>query len=177
MPDGMWGGLSGLGFGKPVSELDASYLIARAGDFYYGDVTGNIAHLLFGVPSTHVCALNAVFAPCPPHDFQGRKSVDSQRARGCIAHATQRGYIGGHHFLPMKNAGISAECEFRGEHLPFGEFKTPISYTVEVTGKPAKLAMQLSMDSTGKAAAMYAAADIATADMRCALGQQFKQAG
>lgn len=177
MPDGMWGGLSGLGFGKPVSDLDASYLIARAGDFYYGDVTGNIAHLLFGVPSTHVRVERSFRALPATHDFKVG-SLLIRKGSAAALHMQHKGYIGSHHFFTNEECWyLGPECEYRGEHLPFGEFKTPISYTVEVTGKPAKLAMQLSMDSTGKAAAMYAAADIATADMRCALGQQFKQAG
>jgi len=177
MPDGMWGGLLSLGFGKPVQELDARYQIARGGDFYYGDVTGNVAHLLFGADNEQVRIERSFTALPAKRDFR----VGSIMIRkGCAAalHMVHKGYICNHHFFTNEECWyLGPEVEFRGEQLPFGHFKTPISYTVEVTGKPSALRMQLSMDGTGKAAAMLANADISSADLRCQLGQAMRQAG
>lgn len=177
MPDGMWGGLSSLGFGKPVQELDARYQIARGGDFYYGDVTGNVAHLLFGAANEQV-RLERTFTALPAkRDF---KVGSIEIKQGCAAalHMVHKGYIGNHHFFTNEECWyLGPEVEFRGEQLPFGNFQTPISYTVEVTGKPSTLRMQLSMDGTGQAADMLANADISSADLRCQLGQAMRQAG
>lgn len=177
MPDGMWGGLSGLGFGKPVEELDENYLIARAGDFYYGDVTGNVAHLLHGVPSSRVRVERSFRALPAERDFM----VGSTPIRkGCAAalHMVHKGYIGDHHFFTNEECWyLGPEKEFRGDDLPFGNFKTPISYTVEVTGKPSCVRMQLSMDGTGAAAEIFNNSDNSTADKRCALGQKMRQSG
>lgn len=177
MPDGMWGGLSTLGFGVPVDKLDERYLVAKAGDFYYGDVTGNVAHLLFGVPSTRVRLERSFRAIPAKRDFNVGSTVIR---KGCAAalHMTHKGFIGNHHFFTNEECWyLGPEAEFRGDDLPFGNFKTPISYTVEITGKPSSVRLQLSMDGTGEAAAMMSNSATSTADQRCALGQAMRQAG
>ncbi len=176
MPDGMWGGLDDLGFGKPVGALDERYLIARAGDFYYGDVVGNVAHLLFGVPSTQVRVERSFRALPARRDFM----VGSRLIRkGCSAalHMVHKGYIGDHHFFTNEECWyLGPECEFRGDDLPFGNFSTPLSYTIETTGKTGKLGFQLSMAGTGRAAELMGG-DTSSADRRCALGQLMRQEG
>lgn len=177
MPDGMWGGLSSLGFGKPVEALDAQYLIARAGDFYYGDVIGNAAHLLYGVPSAQVRVERSFRALPAERDFR----VGSTRIRkGCAAalHMVHKGFIGQHHFFTNEECWyLGPDREYRGDDLPFGHFATPISYTVDITGQPSRLRMQLSMDGTGAAAEIFTQADNSTADLRCALGKKMRDSG
>lgn len=177
MPDGMWGGLTTLGFGVPVDQLDERYLVARAGDFYYGDVTGNVAHLLFGVPSTEVRLERAFRALPAERDFKVGSIVIK---KGCAAalHMTHKGFIGDHHFFTNEECWyLGPEVEYRGDNLPFGNFRTPISYTIDITEKANNIRMQLSMDGTGKAAEMMSNTDTSTADQRCALGQSMRQAG
>lgn len=177
MPDGMWGGLSTLGFGLPVETLDADYIVARAGDFYYGDVTANVAHLLWGVPSTEVRLERSFRALPAKRDFKVGSLVIKKGGAAAL-HMTHKGFIGDHHFFTNEECWyLGPEMEFRGDDLPFGHFQTPISYTVEVTGQPSHIRLQLSMDGTGKAAQMRDDADISSADLRCALGQAFRDAG
>lgn len=177
MPDGMWGGLSSLGFGKPVDELDENYLIARAGDFYYGDVTGNMAHLLYGVPSTEV-RLERRFRALPAtRDFMVGSTL-IRKGSAAALHMTHKGYIGDHHFFTNEECWyLGPELEYRGDDLPFGNFNTPISYTVEVSGKPSQVRMQLSMDGAGVAGQLFQQSDTSTADLRCALGQRMRTLG
>ncbi len=50
----MWGGLGALGFGAELDSLGAESPVARGGDIYYGDLTGNVAHALYGADSSEV---------------------------------------------------------------------------------------------------------------------------
>jgi 2,4-diaminopentanoate dehydrogenase len=177
MPDGMWGGLEMLGFGRPASELDENYLIAKAGDFYYGDVIGNAAHLLYGVPSTEVRVQRSFRAIPAQRDFKVG-SMTIRRGHAAALHMVHKGFIGNHHFFTNEECWyLGPEQEFRGDDLPFGNFATPISYTVDVQGKSQRARMQLSMDGTGRAAELLHGADTGTADQRCALGQQMRKEG
>lgn len=177
MPDGMWGGLEMLGFGRPVSELDENYLIAKAGDFYYGDVVGNAAHLLFGVPSSQVRVERSFRAIPAQRDFKVG-SMTIRRGHAAAVHMVHKGFIGNHHFFSNEECWyLGPEQEFRGDDLPFGNFKTPISYTVDVRGKSQRARMQLSMDGTGRAAELLNGTDTTTADQRCALGQLMRKEG
>jgi 2,4-diaminopentanoate dehydrogenase len=177
MPDGMWGGLDMLGFGRPVDELDENYLIAKAGDFYYGDVIGNAAHLLYGVPSTEVRVQRSFRAIPAQRDFKVG-SMTLRKGHAAALHMVHKGFIGHHHFFTNEECWyLGPEQEFRGDDLPFGNFATPISYTVDVQGKSQRARMQLSMDGTGRAADLLSGTDTTTADQRCALGQQMRKEG
>ncbi len=177
MPDGMWGGLEMLGFGRPAAELDENYLIAKAGDFYYGDVIGNAAHLLYGVPSTEVRVQRSFRAIPAQRDFKVG-SMTIRRGHAAALHMVHKGFIGQHHFFTNEECWyLGPEQEFRGDDLPFGNFATPISYTVDVQGKSQRARMQLSMDGTGRAAELLHGADTGSADQRCALGQQMRKEG
>lgn len=177
MPDGMWGGLEMLGFGRPAAELDENYLIAKAGDFYYGDVIGNAAHLLYGVPSSAVRVQRSFRAIPAQRDFKVG-SMTIRRGHAAALHMVHKGFIGHHHFFTNEECWyLGPEQEYRGEHLPFGNFSTPLSYTIDVTGKSQAARMQLSMDGTGRAAELLKLGESSTADQRCALGQQMRREG
>ncbi|MCG8438662.1 MAG: hypothetical protein MI751_11300 [Pseudomonadales bacterium] len=177
MPDGMWGGLQTLGFGRPADQLDEHFLIAKAGDFYYGDVIGNAAHLMYNLPCSAVRVERHFRALPAQQEFQ----VGSQLIRkghAAALHMVHKGYIGEHHFFTNEECWyLGPDREYRGDDLPFGHFQTPLSYTIQVAGESQNLDMQLSMDGTGKAADMMAAANTETADGRCQLGQAYREAG
>lgn len=176
-PDGMWGGLGMLGFGRPAAELDARFQIARAGDFYYGDVIGNAAHLLYGVPSREVRVERAFRALPAERDFRVG-SMLIRKGHAAALHMVHKGFIGGHHFFTNEECWyLGPEREYRGDDLPFGNFGTPLSYTIDVTGTSQAARMQLSMDGTGRAAELMRLADTGTADQRCALGQRMRKEG
>ncbi|MDI1303006.1 MAG: hypothetical protein PSX71_13965 [bacterium] len=177
-PDGMWGGLKSLGFGCPLDELDTRFLIARAGDFYYGDVIGNAAHLLYGVPTSSVRVERSFRGIPADKDFKVG-SVLIRKGTSAALHMVHKGYIGDHHFFTNEECWyLGPDKEYRGDKLPFGGFKTPISYTIEITGKPANLKMQLSMDGYGDDVEwMTDPAGNSTASMRCANAQKARKAG
>ena len=177
MPDGMWGGLELLGFGRPVGELDERFLIARAGDFYYGDVIGNVAHILYGVPNNRIRVERSFRAIPAERDIKVGSTVIR---KGCAAalHMTHKGYLGTHHFFTNEECWyLGPEKEFRGDQLPFGNFATPLSYTVEVSGTSQRSRMQLSMDGVGRAGELLRLDNAATADQRCKNGQRLRKEG
>lgn len=178
MPDGMWGGLNTIGFGLLVDELDENFIVAKAGDFYYGDVTGNVGHLLFGATNQDIRVERRFRAIPAKEDFKVGSTI-IKKGHAAALHMMHLGYIGDHHFFTNEECWyLGPNEEFRGENLPFGHFETPISYTVEVTSESSHhLKMQLSMDGSGRFAEILQNADISTADRRCALGQVFREEG
>lgn len=177
MPDGMWGGLDLLGFGRPVGELDERFLIARAGDFYYGDVIGNVAHILYGVPNNRIRVERSFRAIAAERDIKVGSIVIR---KGCAAalHMTHKGYLGTHHFFTNEECWyLGPDKEFRGDDLPFGNFATPLSYTVDVSGASQRARMQLSMDGVGRAGELLRLDNAATADQRCTNGQLLRKEG
>lgn len=177
MPDGMWGGLTTIGFGLPISELNEDFIVARAGDFYYGDVTGNVAHLLYAVDPQKVKVVRS-FRGIPATESFKVGSLIIKKGHAMALHMVHKGYIDGEHFFTNEECWyLGPNGTFRGENLPFGSFNTPISYTLEIDAAPAKLRMQLSLDGRGKFEDILKAHDISTADQRCALGQKFKTEG
>lgn len=66
--------------------------------------------------------------------------------------------------------------EVRGDDLSFGNLATPLSYTIENTGKIGKLGFQLSMAGTGWAAELFGGGT-SSADRRCALEKKMRQEG
>lgn len=176
-PDGMWGGLHALGFGRPLHELDESFLIAKAGDFYYGDVIGNAAHLLYGVDNSKVRVERSFRGIAADHDFHVG-STRIRRGTAAALHMTHKGYIGDHHFFTNEECWyLGPDREYRGDALPFGGFTTPVSYTIEITGKPSTLRMQLGMAGTGEMAAMMSSPRNATATLRSESGQEARRRG
>lgn len=177
-PDGMWGGLHALGFGRPLAELDENFIIARAGDFYYGDVIGNVAHLLHGVSTDRVRVERSFRGIPATQDFMVG-SVRIRKGTAAALHMTHKGYIGDHHFFTNEECWyLGPDHEYRGDNLPFGNFTTPISYTIEITGRPANLKMQLSLEGHGEdAEQLMDPARNGTASMRCANGQKLREQG
>lgn len=177
MPDGMWGGLTALGFGRPLRELDTGFAIARAGDFYYGDVVGNIAHLLYGAHSTDVRVERSFRGIAAKRDFKVG-SVTIRAGTAAALHMVHKGYLGDHHFFTNEECWyLGPDKEYRGDDLPFGNFSTPISYSIDIRGKPARLKMQLGMRGTGRGAELLMPEHCVTADQRCAAGQKARATG
>ncbi len=178
MPDDMWGGLNALGFGLPVHLLDENFLIAKAGDFYYGDVVGNAAHLLYGVPTSQVRVERSFRGIPATRDFRvGRTLI--RKGHAAALHMVHKGYIGDHHFFTNEECWyLGPDKEYRGDHLPFGNFKTPISYTIDIQGKPSRIKAQLSLDGYGPDAEwMTAPEKNRTAAERSANGQKARKEG
>jgi hypothetical protein len=178
-PDGMWGGLNVLGFGRPVDEIDRKFVIARVGDLYYGDVIGNVAHILYGLSNDQVRVERSFRALPAERDFKVGSTV-IRKGTAAALHMVHKGYVGENHFFTNEECWyLGPERVFRGDHLPFGNFKTPISYTVEVASAVQKASMQLSMAGTGRINELMndATAANATADQRCATGQQVRAEG
>ncbi|TSE01608.1 hypothetical protein FOS14_03495 [Skermania sp. ID1734] len=81
-PDGMWGGLNALGFGQLTKNIDETFFLAKAGDFYYGDLTGNVGHALFGAGTSDIRVQRSLRAIPAKQDF----TVGSTRiAKGTAA--------------------------------------------------------------------------------------------
>lgn len=177
-PDGMWGGLGALGFGRPLEDLDDRFLIARAGDFYYGDVIGNMAYLLYGLPASEV-RLERSFRGIPAKRDFDIGSTRIRKGHAAALHMVHKGYIRSHHFFTNEECWyLGPEVEYRGDNLPFGNFHTPISYTVEVQGKPANLRAQFSYDGHGDRAGWTGdPAKIATAALRSHHAQKARKEG
>lgn len=143
-PDGMWGGLRFFGFGRDIADIDTDWFLAKAGDFYYGDLTGNVAHALYGAHPSEVRVERSMRALPAKADIQ----VGSARiARGTAAvmHMTHRGYLGDHHFFTNEECWyLTPDNAFRGDDLPFGNFPPHGGYTFEVTGEPTSVRGQIS---------------------------------
>jgi len=145
-PAEMWGGLASLGFGSPTSELNSESLMARGGDLYYGDMTGNVAHSLYGVSNSEV-RVEREFRGIPAtEDFQvGNTTIEKGTA--AALHMTHRGYIGDHHFFTNEECFyLGQENAYRGDDLPFGGSKAASSYTIEIEGKPGSIRTQLDYE-------------------------------
>jgi len=176
-PDGMWGGLEALGFGRPLRDLNADFLIAKAGDFYYGDVIGNVAHSLYGAPTSAV-RVERRFRGLPAAEDFRVGSVQIRKGTAAALHMVHEGYLEGRRFFTNEECWyLGPDREYRGCDLPFGGFTGPISYTVEITGRPESARMQLAMRGAGELALLMDPAKNATADMRCASGQRLRERG
>ncbi|ASR04983.1 MULTISPECIES: hypothetical protein [Gordonia] len=148
----MWGGLGALGFGAELDSLSAESPVARGGDIYYGDLTGNVAHALYGVDSSEVRVETSLRGIPAERDAQvGATTI--RKGTAAALHLTHRGYLGDHHFftneecwylasVPTRPAP-GAEAVYRGDDLPFGGFTSPIAYTLVISGEPAEMRTQL----------------------------------
>ncbi|WP_232717796.1 hypothetical protein [Gordonia metallireducens] len=151
----MWGGLGALGFGAELDSLGAESPVARGGDIYYGDLTGNVAHALYGADSSEVRVETSLRGIPAERDAQvGATAI--KKGTAAALHLTHRGYLGDHHFftneecwylasVPTRPARSApgAEVVFRGDDLPFGGFTSPIAYTLVISGEPAEMRTQL----------------------------------
>ncbi|MEO9329709.1 hypothetical protein [Gordonia aurantiaca] len=151
----MWGGLEALGFGSDLDCLGPDSPVAKGGDLYYGDLTGNVAHALYGADSSRVRVETSLRGLPAPHDAQiGSTTI----AKGTAAalHLTHRGYLGDHHFFTNEECWYLAsvpteparsapgeDVVYRGDDLPFGNFTSPIAYTLVLSGEPAEMRAQL----------------------------------
>lgn len=143
-PEGMWGGLPFFGFGRDPRELGADWIVAKAGDFYYGDLIGNVAHALYGARPDEVRVERSLRGIPAAKDLQ----VGGTRIRaGATAalHMTHRGYLGDHHFFTNEECWyLGAENAYYGDGVPFGRLPAHGGYTFEITGEPACVRGQIS---------------------------------
>ncbi len=135
-PDGMWGGLKFFGFGRDIADIDTDWFLAKAGDFYYGDLTGNVAHALYGAHPGEVRVERSMRALPAKSDIR-IGSTHIARGTAAVMHMTHRGDLGDHHFFTNEECWyLTPENAFRGDDLPYGNFPPHGGYTFEVTGKP-----------------------------------------
>jgi hypothetical protein len=148
VPDGLWGGLETFGFGRPPADIDDDWLVAKAGDFYYGDLTGNVAHALYGAMPEDVRVVRSLRGLPAVRDLQ----VGSTKIKaGTVAalHMTHRGYLGDHHFFTNEECWyLKGENGFWGDNLPYGGFPSQGGHTFEITGATDTLRGQLTFDAT-----------------------------
>lgn len=138
----MWGGLEALGFGADPDSLGPDSPVARGGDLYYGDLTGNVAHALYGADSSEVRVETSLRGLPAGRDAQiGKTTIKAGTA--AALHLTHRGYLGDHHFFTNEECWyLASEVVYRGDDLPFGNFSSPIAYTLVISGEPAEMRTQ-----------------------------------
>lgn len=142
-PDSMWGGLSALGFGSELDALSPQSQVARGGDIYYGDLTGNVAHALFGATNTDVRVETSLRGIPADRDATVGNTVIKTGTAAAL-HLTHRGYLDDHHFFTNEECWyLGSEVIYRGDDLPFGGFNSEICYTLVISGEPADLRAQL----------------------------------
>ncbi|ORV45584.1 hypothetical protein AWC02_12930 [Mycolicibacter engbaekii] len=150
-PASMWGGLAALGFGAELDTLDASCPVARGGDLYYGDLTGNVAHALYGASNDEV-RVETAFRGLPAVRDAVIGSTTIAQGTAAALHLTHRGFLGEHHFFTNEECWyLAPELVYRGDDLPFGGFTAPVSYTLVLSGEPAEMRAQFEFGSpTGR---------------------------
>lgn len=166
-----------MGFGRPLAELNEDFIVAKAGDFYYGDVIGNVAHILYGAPSSRV-RVERSFRGLAARETFRVGSVKIEKGTAAALHLTHRGYLDGRHFFTNEECWyLGPNREYRGDDLFFGGADTPITYNIVVKGRPLNLNAQIKLDGHGDTAWMTAPEHSATADLRCASGQEMRRRG
>jgi len=156
-PDGMWGGLESLGFGRPLDEVDSNHAIALMQHFYFNDVLGNVAHALFGAGPERVRVERHVY-PVPARvEIAAGGTVIRPGSVGAI-HMTYRGYLDGRLFM------TNEECWHVGAgnaHLgPDHPDSLAGGHVVSIKGKPFGVEMRSSPDDDAFAADWSAVTDI-----------------
>jgi hypothetical protein len=143
-PEGMWGGLEFFGFGRDPADINSDWILAKAGDFYYGDLTGNVAHALFGTEPRDVRVVRSLRGIPAVRDIQVH-STSIKAGTTAVMHMTHRGYIGDHHFFTNEECWfLGGENAYHGDNLPFGRLPPLGGYTFEITGEPACIRGQSS---------------------------------
>ena len=97
-PDGMWGGLSSLGFGCPLEQVASNHAIALMQHFYFNDVLGNVAHALYGAGPERIRVERQVYPSAARVEIQAGGTVIKPGTVGAI-HMTYRGYLDGRLFM------------------------------------------------------------------------------
>lgn len=147
-PEGMWGGLDYLGYGRDPSERGDESFVARIGDLYYADVAGNVGHTLYGA-GAHDVRVERTFRGLPAKKEVQAGGITIKPGTVAALHMTHRGYIGDHHFFTNEECWyVGADNVYRGENLPFGGYENGLCYAIEVDGKPANLRTQLEFQLT-----------------------------
>lgn len=147
--DAMWGGLARLGFGSDPAEVKAGAPLAMFGDLYYGDLTGNVAHHLFGVGMDEVRVEHDLRGLPARERFEARSGFVVEAGRTAVLHLTHRGYLGDRHFFTNEECWYLGEPNaYRGDDLPYPDRagRSPIDYTIEITGDPSVLRTRLAFD-------------------------------
>lgn len=148
-PEGMWGGLDNLGFGRDPSELDGASFIAGFGDLYYPKIAGSVAHSLYGAATEDVRIERELIGLPSEREFKLHSTVVEQ---GNVAglHLIHRGFLGERLFYTNEEIWyLGPGGVHRGADLPFDGFRGPLCYTLEISGSPANLRTQLEWDITG----------------------------
>jgi hypothetical protein len=147
-PEGMWGGLNMLGFGQKLDSLTLESSVIIGGDLCYADTVGNIAHTLYGVPMSEVRMEKEIKGIPAEEDIQiGALTIKAGTVYAI--HFKHHGYIGDHHFATNEECWYLSwdkEKGYRGENLPFGNYSTPISYTIEIEGTPGNIRCQMEYE-------------------------------
>lgn len=156
-PDGMWGGLSSLGFGTQLHEVDSNHAIALMQHFYFNDVLGGVAHELFGVGPERVRVERHVY-PVPARvEIKAGGTVIKPGTVGAI-HMTYRGYIDDRLFM------TNEECWHVGQgnaHLgPDHPNSLAGGHLIRIDGKPGRIEMSSVPDDNAFKADWSAVTDI-----------------
>ncbi|NPU91006.1 MAG: hypothetical protein HPY82_03765 [Gammaproteobacteria bacterium] len=156
-PDGMWGGLSSLGFGTALSDVDSNHAIALMQHFYFNDVLGNVAHALFGAGPERVRVERHVY-PVPARvEVKAGGTVIKPGSVGAI-HMTYRGYIDDRLFM------TNEECWHVGAgnaHLgPDHPNSLAGGHLITLEGKPGRIEMSSTPDDNSFKADWSAVTDI-----------------
>ena len=143
-PEGLWGGLPFFGFGRDPRELGADWVVAKAGDFYYGDVIGNAAHALYGAMPDDVRVERSLRGIPAVKDIRVGSILIAAGTTAAL-HMTHRGYLGQHNFFTNEEIWfLGAENAYYGEDVPFGGLPAHGGYTFKISGEPANIQGQIS---------------------------------
>lgn len=148
-PEGMWGGLDALGFGRDPSEFNAESFVGQIGDLYYGDVVANVAYNLYGAHCDDVRVEHELIGIPASETFQVGSTTIAEGTTAAL-HMTHRGYLGDKHFFTNEEIWyLGPVGTFRGDNLPFGSWKQGLlCYTIEIDGKTANVKTQLEFEIT-----------------------------
>lgn len=156
-PDGMWGGLSSLGFGTQLHEVDSNHAIALMQHFYFNDVLGGVAHALFGAGPERVRVERHVY-PVPARvEIRAGGTTIKPGTVGAI-HMTYRGYIDDRLFM------TNEECWHVGQgnaHLgPDHPNSLAGGHRIRIEGTPGRIEMSSVPDDDAFKADWSAVTDI-----------------
>ncbi|MCQ4359956.1 MULTISPECIES: hypothetical protein [Mycobacterium] len=147
-PGGMWGGLELLGFGGDPADLDSSSFIARFGALYYPKIAGNVGYALYGAETGDI-RVDSEVRGLPAEQDCEVQSLQIKKGTTAALHLVHRGYLGDNLFYTNEEIWyLAAGRVFRGDNLPFDNFRGPLCYTLEVNGKPANLRTQMEWEVT-----------------------------